>query len=214
MRPNTYMASSVNRAHRGRGRIRLLPRRYNRTAVDRFASGCAGLSDRGVSVELHQTLIQGSAAPAREPRRLRGLGPAPEKLIRTPPPALQNAGLAHGGRPSSVLARRGGSHTAGAQGNPPGFSDNRDPYRGLINTTGVRGIGASAGAGLLVPDASPCERRSPAAGPSSAASSPARPGGPGSRGRPPSLRGGRPRPRAHEAKKRWASKASCLRSRW
>jgi hypothetical protein len=208
------MASSVNRAHRGRGRIRHLPRRYNRTAVDRFASGCGGLSGRGVSVELHQTLIQGSAALPRGARRLRGRGLAPEKLIRLPTPALQNAGLGPEGRPSSVLARREGSHTAGAQCNPPGVFNDRDACRGLIQATGVPGIGASAGAGLVVPDGSPCERRSPAAGPSSAARSPARPGVPGGRGRPPRRRGGRPRPRLHEAKKRCTSKACCLRSRW
>jgi len=41
------MASSVNRAHRRRGRIRLLPRRYNRTAVDRSASDCAAWGEEG-----------------------------------------------------------------------------------------------------------------------------------------------------------------------
>src|SRR5947209_16194907 len=70
-----------------------LPRRYNRTAVDRLAYGCRELSDDGVSVSLHQTLIQGSAARARGPGRLRDRRPAPEKLIRTPAPAPQNGGL-------------------------------------------------------------------------------------------------------------------------
>src|SRR5262249_15966750 len=91
--PNPYMASSVNRRTADGGRILLLPRRYNRTAVGRPAYGCMGLSDDGVSVELHQTLIQGPATPARGPRRLRGERPAPEKPIRTPTPAPQSGGL-------------------------------------------------------------------------------------------------------------------------
>src|SRR5204863_2943893 len=91
--PNPYMASSVNRRTADGGRFLLLPRRSNRTAVDRLPYGCRGLSDDGVSVELHQTLLQGSAALARGPRRLRDRNPAPEKLLRTPTPALQNAGL-------------------------------------------------------------------------------------------------------------------------
>src|SRR5438105_2843379 len=100
------MASSVNSAHRGRRKIVALPRRYNRTAVDRFASDCRALSDDGVSVVLHQTLIQGSAALPRKARRLWDCHPTPEKLIRTPTPALLSAGLIPGGWPSSVLARR------------------------------------------------------------------------------------------------------------
>src|SRR5262249_39491034 len=100
MPPNPYMASSVNSAHGGRRKFFLLPRRYDRTAVDRFANGCKGLSDRGVSVELHQTLIQGSATGPRKARRLWDHSPTPKKLIRTPTPALQNAGLVPGGRPS------------------------------------------------------------------------------------------------------------------
>src|SRR5712691_7941412 len=97
--PNPYMASSVNRRTAECGSFFLLPGGCYRTAVDRLAYGCMGLSDDGVSVKLHQTLIQGSAAPARGPRRLRGQRPAPEKLIRTPAPAPQNAGLVPGGRP-------------------------------------------------------------------------------------------------------------------
>src|SRR5262245_22515652 len=54
--PNPYMASFVNRRTPNRGRKLLLPRRQNRTAVDRLAYGCMGLSDDGVSVSLHQTL--------------------------------------------------------------------------------------------------------------------------------------------------------------
>ena len=211
---NPYMASSVNSAHHGRRKFFLLPRRYNRTAVDRFAYGCEGLSDRGVSVELHQTLIQGSATGPRKVRRLWERTPTPKKLIRTPTPALQNAGLVPEGWPSSVLARREGSHTAMDQKRPPGIATSRGACRGLIQATGVRGFGVSAATGFVVPDACPRKRRSPVFGPSSAASSPARPGGPGGRGRPPSLRGGRPRPRVYEAKKRLPSKTSCLRSRW
>src|SRR5262249_29071654 len=66
-------------------------------------------------MKLPQTLIQGSAGFARRPRRRWDRRPTPEKLIRTPTPALQNAGLVPQGRPSSVLARREGSHTASAQ---------------------------------------------------------------------------------------------------
>src|SRR5262249_5105588 len=91
--PNPYMASFVNRRTPNGGRIPLLPRRYNRTAVDRLAFGCRGLSPDGVSVSLHQTLIQGSAALARGPRRLLDRCPTPKKLIRTPAPALQSGGL-------------------------------------------------------------------------------------------------------------------------
>src|SRR5262249_34339184 len=98
--PNPYMASFVNRRAPSRGRRMLLPRRHNRTAVDRLAYGCMGLSDDGVSVLLHQTLIRGSAALARKPRRLWDKRPTPKKLIRTPTPALQNAGLGLTGRPS------------------------------------------------------------------------------------------------------------------
>src|SRR5262245_22761064 len=97
---NPYMASSVNRRTAEFGSLLSLPRRYNRTAVDRLAYGCMGLSPDGVSVSLHQTLIQGSAALAREPRRLRDRNPTPKKLIRTPTPALQNGGLSPKGRPS------------------------------------------------------------------------------------------------------------------
>src|SRR5262249_8959342 len=61
---NPYMASSVNRRTAECGSFLSLPRRCNRTAVDRLAYGCMGLSDDGVSVELHQTLIQGSATLA------------------------------------------------------------------------------------------------------------------------------------------------------
>src|SRR5215831_12747797 len=100
VRPNPYMASSVNRRTAECGSFLSLPRRYNRTAVDRLAYGCMGLSPNGVSVSLHQTLIQGSAALAFEPRRLRDQGPTPKKLIRTPMPALQNGGLSPEGRPS------------------------------------------------------------------------------------------------------------------
>src|SRR5262245_60259626 len=100
--PNPYMASFVNRRTPNRGRRMILPRRYNRTAVDRLAYGCTGLSDHGVSVLLHQTLIQGSAALAFRPRRLWDKRPTPKKLIRTPTPAFQNAGLVPTGRPSSV----------------------------------------------------------------------------------------------------------------
>ncbi len=82
--PNPYMASSVNRRTTNGGRFFLLPRRYNRTALDRLAYGCRGLSHHGVSVKLHQTLIQGSAALVRGPRRLRDQPPTPKKLIRTP----------------------------------------------------------------------------------------------------------------------------------
>src|SRR5262249_13942596 len=113
------MASSVNRRTTERGRIVLLPRRYNRTAVDRFANGCEGLSDPGVSMKLHQTLIQGSATGPRKVRRLWDRNPTPKKLVRTPTPALQNAGLVPQGRPSSVLARREGSPTAIGQKRPP-----------------------------------------------------------------------------------------------
>src|SRR5262249_29734351 len=56
------MASFVNRRTANEERIVLLPSRYNRTAVDRFAYGCRQLSKHGVSVSLHQTLIQGSAS--------------------------------------------------------------------------------------------------------------------------------------------------------
>src|SRR5439155_18378521 len=59
---------------------------------DRLAYGCKGLSPNGVSVLLHQTLIQGSAARARGPRRLWDCQPTPKKLLRTPTPALQNGG--------------------------------------------------------------------------------------------------------------------------
>src|SRR5260370_39053090 len=91
--PNPYMASSVNSAHHGRRKISVLPRRYNRTAVDRFANGCKGLSDRGGSVQLHQTLSQGSATGPRKARRPWDRKPTPKKLIRTPTPALPEAGL-------------------------------------------------------------------------------------------------------------------------
>src|SRR6266566_5556886 len=100
VRPNPYMASSVNSAHHGRRKLFVLPRRYNRTAVDRFANGCERLSDRGVSVKLHQTLIQGSATLPQKARRLWDRKPTPKKLIRTPTPALPNAGLVPEGRPS------------------------------------------------------------------------------------------------------------------
>src|SRR5262249_10567376 len=128
--------------------------------------------------------------------------------------ALQNAGLGPGGRPSSVLARREGSHAAGVQCNPPGGFNNRDTCRGLIQNAGGRGIGARAGGGLGGPPASPGERGSPPTRPRSAVRSPARPGSSGGRGRLPSLRGGRPRPRGQVAKKRLLSKASFLRSTW
>ena len=68
--PNPYMASFVNRRTANGGRFLLLPRRHNRAAIDRFANGCRGLSGNGVSVSLHQTLIQGSAARARRIGRL------------------------------------------------------------------------------------------------------------------------------------------------
>lgn len=42
------MASSVNRRTTKGGRIILLPNRYNRTAVDRFAYGCRQPSQDGV----------------------------------------------------------------------------------------------------------------------------------------------------------------------
>src|SRR5437764_14833077 len=106
--PNPSMASSVNRRTASGGSVLLLPRRYNRTAVDRLAYGCKGLSPNGVSVSLHQTLIQGSAALARGPRRLRDRYPTPKKLIRTPTPALQNGGL--------ILARSPSYAAAGATG--------------------------------------------------------------------------------------------------
>ena len=170
------MASSVNRAHHGRGRNRLLPRRHNRTAVDRFANGCKGLSDDGVSVELHQTLIHGSAALARGPRRLWDDGPTPQKLIRTPTPALQHAGLVPGGRPSSVLARREGRHTACAPESPPEIFNYRNARRGLIQASGVQGIGVSVGFRACSPIRFPRPGRSPVVGPRSAASSPARSG--------------------------------------
>jgi hypothetical protein len=81
-----------------------------------------GLSDDGVSVSLHQTLIQGSAASARRTRRLWDRSPTPKKLIRTPTSALQNGGLSRERRPSSVLTQREGSHTANAQHSPLLFS--------------------------------------------------------------------------------------------
>jgi len=137
------MASEVNSAHRGRRKFLLLPRRYNRTAVDRCAYGCTGRSADGVSVSLRQTLLRGSAALALGPRRLRGRNPTPEKLIRTPTPACQNAGLGPGGRPSSVLAQREGSHTASVQESPLGSSRHRRACRGLIPAAGA---GASASA--------------------------------------------------------------------
>src|SRR5262245_39136144 len=90
------------------------------------------LSDERVSMRLHQTLIQGSAAPARRPRRLWEQPPTTEKLIRTPTPALQNGGLSRARRPSSVLARREGSLTAGGQRSPLLARCNRKPCQGLI----------------------------------------------------------------------------------
>src|SRR5262245_59862080 len=93
------MASSVNRRTAERGRFLSLPSRYNRTAVDRLAYGCMGLSPNGVSVSLHPTLIQGSAATARRPRRLWEECPTPEKLIRTPRRPFQTAGTAAHGVP-------------------------------------------------------------------------------------------------------------------
>src|SRR6516162_126237 len=101
------------------------------------------LSDDGVSVKLHQTLIQGSAAPARRPRRLWDVNPTPEKLIRTPTPALQNGGLSRARRPRSVLARREGSLTADGQHSPLLACCNRKPCQGLIQAAGS---GASASA--------------------------------------------------------------------
>ena len=59
------MASFVNRRTTDGRTFLPLPRRYNRTAVDRFASCCGGLSHHGVSVSLHQTLLHGSAALSR-----------------------------------------------------------------------------------------------------------------------------------------------------
>jgi hypothetical protein len=44
-----------------------------------------------------------------------------------------------------VLARREGSHTANVQGNPPGCFQSREPCRGLIQATGARGIGVREG---------------------------------------------------------------------
>src|SRR5262249_50183237 len=63
--PNPFLASSVNRHTASGGRMILLPRRYNRTDVDRIACGGLGLSDAGVSVKLHQTFLQGSVGLSR-----------------------------------------------------------------------------------------------------------------------------------------------------
>src|SRR3954452_7665114 len=63
IRPNPSMASSINRRTTHGGRINLLPRRPNRTAVDRLAYGCKGLSPNGVSVSLHQTPLSGRPPP-------------------------------------------------------------------------------------------------------------------------------------------------------
>src|SRR5262245_3026148 len=68
------MASFVNRRTTNGGRIPLLPKPPHRTAVDRLAYGCRGLSPHRVSRWLHQTLLQGSAAraPGRADKLTRG----------------------------------------------------------------------------------------------------------------------------------------------
>src|SRR5262245_56554492 len=188
------MASSVNRRTAECGSFLSLPRRYNRTAVDRLAYGCMGLSDDGVSVELHQTLIQGSATLAREPRRLRDRNPTPKKLIRPPTPALQNGGFSPKGRPSWVLARREGSHTADVQGNPPGCSRPGAVLR-ANPTVGVRGIGVSAGSRTQGPQPSRAQHARPKLAPVRPPAPRHGPAGPHpGRSRSPSLRGDRPRP--------------------
>ena len=133
------------------------------------------LSDDGVSVKLHQTLIQGSAAPARRPRRLWDVNPTPEKLIRTPAPAPQNGGLGRARRPSQALARREGSHTADEQHSPLLALCNRKPCRGPIQAAGS-GAQASARAQDSRSTTRPRTGRSPVVGPSSASSSPVRSG--------------------------------------
>src|SRR5262249_51154119 len=145
------------------------------------------LSDDGVSVLLHQTLIQGSATPARRPRRLWGQRPTPEKLIRTPAPALQSGGLGRARRPSLVLARREGSHTADSQHGPLLALSNRKPCRGLIQAAGS-GAPASAWVQDSRSTTRPRPGRSPVVGPSSASSSPARSGCPRRWPRSPPLR--------------------------
>ena len=92
--PNPYMASAVNRRTADGGRVPLLPRRYNRTAVDRFAPGYT---------EGFRRWRQHEAAPNTYPRVGRraaqrgsataGSSPAPKKRLRTPAPASQSAGL-------------------------------------------------------------------------------------------------------------------------
>src|SRR5262249_9799830 len=129
----------------------LLPRRHNRTAVDRLAYGCMGLSDDGVSVLLHQTLIRGSAALARKPRRLWDKRPTPKKLILTPTPALQNARLGLTARPRSVAARVDGSHAAVGQMRPPGIFKRRSVCRGPIQASGSGASASAWGSGLAVP---------------------------------------------------------------
>src|SRR5438552_9849560 len=94
------------------------------------------LSDDDVSVKLHQTLIQGSATLARRPRRRWDRSPTPKKLIRTPTPALQNGGLFLERSPSSVLARRVGSHMADDQHRPLLLVQSRSPCRWLIQPSG------------------------------------------------------------------------------
>src|SRR5262245_56695991 len=88
------MASDVNRRTADGGRFLLLPRRYNRTAVDRAAPDCAeGFRRRRQHEAAPNTYPRVGHRAARRVPATAGPGPAPKKLIRTPTPAPQTAGL-------------------------------------------------------------------------------------------------------------------------
>src|SRR5947209_9516281 len=194
--PNPYMASSVNRRTADGGRFLLLPRRYNRTAVDRFAFGYA---------EGFRTWRQHEAAPNTYPRVGRpaaprgpataGTGPAPKKPMPTATPAAQVAGLTPrravpvrhwlGGRAASGRSiDRARPRFAGG----PGAVPRANPI------AGVRDSGAALPGGIGRPRgkaAARCARpmRAPVR-PGAPRRGPAGPGRPPAR--PPSLRGAGP----------------------
>jgi hypothetical protein len=199
----------------------LLPRRYNRTAVDRFAPGYT---------EGFCTWRQHEAAPNTYPRvghriaqrgpATAGPGPAPKKRIRTPTPASQGAGLAPA-RAVPVRCWLGGRAAPGRwiDSVRPGCIAGPVAVPRANPSRGVRACGAALPDGLGRPTtaaAARCARPmllapvrpiAPRHGPAGSGPPPV-PAAESSRGRDGRRRVG------YEAKKRRASKACCLRSRW
>jgi hypothetical protein len=148
--PNPYLASDVNRRTADGGRFLLLPRRYNRTAVDRIAPDYAeGFRTRCQPPGCTKPL-QGSAALPLPAWRLRACARAPE-THPYPAPASQTGGLGPAGpcqldarstrgQPGGVLSR-GPLLLLGDSSFPPSYV--------LLNAFGPAGVpGANPSGGV------------------------------------------------------------------